>query len=139
MSPLQLLIGFATVLNPYTPSEARTSLSGNRRILPASTVFGLCIGALLLLGVLALAVYIPYLCLQYPGLTDPPARPLHYWPEIGVLVASIAVGIGLLIGLLVFLMSFATWRRLRIQLTKDATLENNQGCGESSAATDAGS
>jgi hypothetical protein len=102
-------------------------------------VLGLCIGGLLLLGVLALSVYIPYLYIRYPGLTDPPARPVDYWPELDVIVSSIAIGIGLLIGLPVFLTSLATWRRLRVQSKVVATSDHSQEGGEPTVATEAAS
>ena len=102
-------------------------------------MIGLCIGGLLLLGVLALAVFILYLYIRYPGLSDPPSRPVDYWPELEAFMSSIAIGIGLLIGLPVFLTSLATWRRLRLKSKAVATLEKRQESGEPSVATEAAS
>lgn len=133
---LLLHVRSVDVLNPYAPSKTQSSLNSRPQMLPTSTFLGLCIGGLLLFGVLALAAYILYLYVRYPGLTDPPARPVDYWPEIEVLVSAIAIGIGLLIGLPVFLTSFSIWRRLRVQSCANVNHQSNQKGDEPSVTTE---
>lgn len=123
-------------MNPYEASETLSLPTDHRRSLPVSTMFGLCIGGLLLLVVLVLAGQITYLSFRYPGLNDPPSSPVDYWPEVVVSVSSIVIVIGLLIGLPVFLTSVATLRRFRAQSRADVLREGYVGFGEESGATE---
>ncbi len=98
-------------MNPYASTVSTATPAGASRRVSVATYIGLVFGGFFLAGVLYLSAYILYLYIRYPGLTDPSARPVDYWPEIDVLVSSIAIGFGFVIGLPVFIASLVSFRR----------------------------
>lgn len=56
-------------------------------------------------------LYTAYLYLRYPGLTDPPSRPVDYWPQIGAEINMILAVVAGLIGIPTFWLSLIALRR----------------------------
>ena len=99
------------MVNPYAPSKTPATNEQASRPKLLWPRFGLFVGSAFTLGALYSAGYIAYLCLQYPGLTDPPSRPVDYWPEIGGFTNSFLAPIAACIGVPVLLYSRSAYRR----------------------------
>jgi hypothetical protein len=80
-----------TQLNPYSVTGTSTDPTISRRRIRLATWLGLTVGGTLLTLVLIMAGRIPYLYIRYPGLTDPPSRPVDYWPGLEVELSTIAI------------------------------------------------
>ena len=71
------------------------------------------VGAALVLLAIACVVRIAYIYVRYPGLTDPLAGPVHYWPELDVMVGSVFAVLFALAGIPTLLVSAFSYRRQR--------------------------
>ena len=97
--------------NPYSPSHSSVELDADATVSLAAPQAGLFFGSLLLFGVVTGVCYIVYLNIRYPGLIDPPARPVDYWPDLDVFITSVLSSIGAVIGIPVFWYSIVVYRR----------------------------
>ena len=96
--------------NPYSPPNTTVAVA-DRQPFPLGPVIGIFFGGLLLVGLIGSLGYITFLYLAYPGLIDPPSKPVDYWPEIGVFVHQILAGLFAVVGIPTFWLSLSAYRR----------------------------
>ncbi|MGB7324439.1 MAG: hypothetical protein WBD31_06175 [Rubripirellula sp.] len=106
----------ATERNPYRPPVAENAVLRPRATIRATTWIGLAIGSVVLFLSAFLGGRIPYLYVRYPGLVDPPSRPVDYWPGLEVELSSYVLIVLVPFGSAVFICSVLSYRRQRSTL-----------------------
>ena len=107
--------------NPYSVTSVVIVQKQSQRRIRLTTWLGLTVSGLLLAYVAFAAERIPYLYVRYPGLNDPSAKPVDYWPQLEVELSMLTI---VFITPLAFTILVPTLLSLRQQRRLNAGREN---------------